>query len=274
MSPAAACTCADVAAVDPRMAAARARSSPRAEMMTVGHGRCRSAAIGQLRAMPQYRSQRSTRPASQLHGPDQPDELAYNSCHAHRDRRRSRGVRAEGAPRGDAARLGHDVDDHGTAQRSAGRLPADLRRRRPRGRRAARADRGIVIGGSGQGEQIAANKVVGVRAALCNDLYTARLSREHNDANVLAIGGRIVASGSPTRSSTLWLTTPFEGGRHQRRIDQIADIERQRTRGRHRMQPCQPQTEPRPLAHARRDRSRDRARSISDEVTARTAASS
>ena len=58
-----------------------------------------------------------------------------------------------------------------------------------------RADRGIVLGGSGQGEQIAANKVVGVRAALCNDLYTARLSREHNDANVLSMGGRIVAFG-------------------------------------------------------------------------------
>ena len=57
------------------------------------------------------------------------------------------------------------------------------------------ADRGIVLGGSGQGEQIAANKVPGVRAALCNDLYTARLSREHNDANVLSMGGRIVAFG-------------------------------------------------------------------------------
>ena len=57
-----------------------------------------------------------------------------------------------------------------------------------------RADRGIVIGGSGQGEQMAANKVPGTRAALCNDLYTARMSREHNDANVLALGGRIVAA--------------------------------------------------------------------------------
>src|SRR4051812_48820802 len=60
---------------------------------------------------------------------------------------------------------------------------------------AGRADRGIVLGGSGQGEQLAANKVKGVRAALCNDLYTARLSREHNDANVLSMGGRIVAFG-------------------------------------------------------------------------------
>src|SRR4029077_15320035 len=89
-----------------------------------------------------------------------------------------------------------------------------------------RADRGIVVGGSGQGEQIAANKVVGIRGALCNDLYTARLSREHNDANVLSMGGRIVASGLADEIVALWLKTPFEGGRHQRRIDQIAAAER------------------------------------------------
>jgi ribose 5-phosphate isomerase B len=87
------------------------------------------------------------------------------------------------------------------------------------------AERGIVLGGSGQGEQIAANKVHGVRAALCNDLYTARLSREHNDANVLAMGGRIVAAGLASEILELWLTTPFEGGRHERRVAQIADIE-------------------------------------------------
>ncbi len=86
-------------------------------------------------------------------------------------------------------------------------------------------DRGIVLGGSGQGEQIAANKVKGVRAALCNDLYTARMSREHNDANVLSIGARIVGVGLAEEIATLWLTTGFEGGRHQRRLDLIADIE-------------------------------------------------
>ena len=87
------------------------------------------------------------------------------------------------------------------------------------------ADRGIVLGGSGQGEQIAANKVHGVRAALCNDLFTARLSREHNDANVLAMGGRIVAEGLASEILELWLATPFDGGRHERRVAQIADIE-------------------------------------------------
>ena len=80
-------------------------------------------------------------------------------------------------------------------QRGVGRLSADLHRASARAVAEGRADRGIVLGGSGQGEQIAANKVPGIRAALCNDLYTARLSREHNDANVLSMGGRIVAFG-------------------------------------------------------------------------------
>jgi ribose 5-phosphate isomerase B len=90
---------------------------------------------------------------------------------------------------------------------------------------AGEADRGIVLGGSGQGEQISANKVRGVRAALCNDLYTARMSRLHNDANVLAMGGRIVADGLAGEILTLWLSTEFEGGRHEKRLAQIADIE-------------------------------------------------
>lgn len=88
------------------------------------------------------------------------------------------------------------------------------------------AERGIVLGGSGQGEQIAANKVRGTRAALCNDLYTARMSREHNDANVLAMGGRVVGLGLAEEILALWLTTDFEAGRHQRRIDAITALER------------------------------------------------
>ena len=87
-----------------------------------------------------------------------------------------------------------------------------------------------MLGGSGQGEQIAANKVAGIRAALCNDLYTARLSREHNDANVLSMGGRIVAFGLADEILTLWLDTAFEGGRHQRRLDQISEATASRTR--------------------------------------------
>lgn len=89
-----------------------------------------------------------------------------------------------------------------------------------------RADRAIVLGGSGQGEQIAANKVHGARAALCNDLYLARLSRAHNDANVLAMGGRVVAAELAKEILRVWLATPFEGGRHIRRLEQVSEIEK------------------------------------------------
>jgi ribose 5-phosphate isomerase B len=120
--------------------------------------------------------------------------------------------------------LGHDVLDLGTHNDTSVDYPpicAAVGRAVVKGE----ADRGIVLGGSGQGEQISANKVHGVRAALCNDLYTARMSREHNDANVLAIGARIVAPALADEILTMWLTTPFEGGRHERRIAQIAEIE-------------------------------------------------
>ncbi len=90
-----------------------------------------------------------------------------------------------------------------------------------------RADRGIVLGGSGQGEQIAANKVHGVRAALCHDLWTARLARQHNDANVLSMGGRIVAPPLAEEIMGVWLDTAFQGGRHQQRLDEITAIEKE-----------------------------------------------
>ncbi len=86
---------------------------------------------------------------------------------------------------------------------------------------------GIVLGGSGQGEQIAANKVHGVRAALCNDLYTARMARAHNNANVLSIGARIVAPELAQEIVDLFVTTEFEGDRHAARLAQIAAIERE-----------------------------------------------
>lgn len=123
------------------------------------------------------------------------------------------------------AAWGHQVDDRGTDSERPVDYPdicADVALRVVHGL----ADRGIVLGGSGQGEQMAANKVTGARAALCHDLYTARLSRQHNDANVLAMGGRIVAPELAEAILELWLATAFEGGRHQRRIDQIAEIER------------------------------------------------
>ncbi len=93
------------------------------------------------------------------------------------------------------------------------------------------ADRAIVMGGSGQGEQMVANKVRGARAALCHDVYLARLSREHNDANVLAMGARIIAPPYAEEILRVWLATAFQGGRHVARIEQIAEIEQGIERG-------------------------------------------
>ena len=97
--------------------------------------------------------------------------------------------------------------------------------------RAARAVRdgharfAVVLGGSGQGEQISANKVHGIRAALCQDEYTARLARAHNDANVIAMGARVVAPAYAEAILEVFLGTAFEGDRHVARLRQIADIE-------------------------------------------------
>jgi ribose 5-phosphate isomerase B len=89
---------------------------------------------------------------------------------------------------------------------------------------------GIVVGGSGQGEQLAANKVHGVRAALCNDLFTARLARAHNDANVLSMGARVVGVGLAEEILATFLATDFEGGRHARRVEQVMLIEAEESR--------------------------------------------
>jgi ribose 5-phosphate isomerase B len=126
---------------------------------------------------------------------------------------------------GTLTRLGHDVDDLGTHSSDPVDYP-DICARVGRAVVEHLADRGVVIGGSGQGEQMAANKIPGIRAALCNDLYTARMARQHNDANVLSLGGRIVAPALADEIVTVWINTAFEGGRHQRRLDQIAQLEK------------------------------------------------
>jgi ribose 5-phosphate isomerase B len=92
------------------------------------------------------------------------------------------------------------------------------------------AELGIVLGGSGNGEQLAANKVHGVRAALCNDLFTARFARAHNDANVLSMGARVVGVGLAEEILSTFLTTQFEGGRHARRVEQVMQIEAEESR--------------------------------------------
>lgn len=121
---------------------------------------------------------------------------------------------------------GHEVQDLGTDSEESVDYPP-ICAAVGRAVVAGKADFGIVIGGSGQGEQIAANKVHGVRAALCLDEFTARLARGHNDANVLALGGRILAPPLALSIVDLFLQSRFEGDRHERRTRQIADIERE-----------------------------------------------
>jgi ribose 5-phosphate isomerase B len=125
---------------------------------------------------------------------------------------------------------GHEVHDHGTDSEASVDYPkfcASAARAVVRGE----AERGIVLGGSGQGEQISANKVHGIRAALCNELWTARLCRQHNDANVLAMGARMVTPHMAREIVDIFLNTKFEGGRHQPRLEQIHQIEREECEG-------------------------------------------
>ena len=121
---------------------------------------------------------------------------------------------------------GHDVVDLGTDSEAPVDYPiycATCARTVVRGE----AELGVVVGGSGQGEQISANKVHGARAALCHDEYTARLARQHNNANVLALGARITAEVLALDILDLFVATPFDGGRHVARIEQVAAIEQE-----------------------------------------------
>jgi ribose 5-phosphate isomerase B len=130
----------------------------------------------------------------------------------------------KGALAGHLRAVGHQVEDIGTFSTEPVDYPpicADVARRVVRGQ----GDLGIVVGGSGQGEAIAANKVHGVRAALCHDEYTSRMARRHNDANVLSLGARVVATELALDILDVFLSTPFEGGRHVARIEELAEIE-------------------------------------------------
>lgn len=123
-------------------------------------------------------------------------------------------------------RDGYTVSDHGTNSQDSVDYPP-ICAAVGREVRDGRVDFGIVLGGSGQGEQIAANKVRGVRAALCNDVYLAMMARSHNNANVLSMGGRVVSFELGEEILRVFLTTPFEGGRHERRVAQLTEIEQQ-----------------------------------------------
>jgi len=116
--------------------------------------------------------------------------------------------------------LGHEVVDFGTVSEAPVDYPAFVR---PAAEAVGRGEceRGIVFGGSGNGEAMTANRVRGVRCALVWSDETARLARAHNDANMLSIGERLVSAAETIRFVDIWLSTPFEGGRHARRIAEI-----------------------------------------------------
>ena len=116
--------------------------------------------------------------------------------------------------------LGHEAVDFGTSSTEPVDYPKFIR---PAAEAVARGEceRGIVLGGSGNGEAMAANKVRGIRCALCWNEETARLSRQHNDANVLSLGERMISEEMALAIVRVWLTTEFEGGRHAQRIAQL-----------------------------------------------------
>ncbi len=122
--------------------------------------------------------------------------------------------------RGFLERLGHNVTDFGTHSDEPVDYPLFIR---PVAEAVARREfeRGVVLGGSGNGEAIVANRVKGVRCALCWNVDSARLGRQHNNANVLSLGQRMVEPDLALEIVRTWLETPFEGGRHQHRIDLI-----------------------------------------------------
>lgn len=116
--------------------------------------------------------------------------------------------------------LGHEVKDFGTFNEEPVDYPLFIR---PAAEAVAKGecDRGVVFGGSGNGEAMTANKVHGVRCALCWSEESARLSRQHNDANVLSLGQRMIPEELALKIVRIWLETPFEGGRHQKRVEQL-----------------------------------------------------
>jgi len=120
--------------------------------------------------------------------------------------------------------LGYEVNDMGPKNQNSVDYP-------DYGIRIAQAvikntdSRGIVICGTGIGMSIVVNRFPGIRGTLCSDLYTAKLCREHNDSNILIMGGRVVGHGLAREIVKVWLSTPFDGGRHQKRLDKISQFD-------------------------------------------------
>jgi ribose 5-phosphate isomerase B len=124
------------------------------------------------------------------------------------------------------AQLGHEAVDFGSNCEGPVDYP-DIAQQVAREVGAGNADRGILVCGTGIGMCIAANKVGGVRAAPCHDDLTAEMSRRHNDLNVLCLSADLLGEGIIHRMIEIWLATPFEGGRHARRVDKITAIEKE-----------------------------------------------
>ena len=116
--------------------------------------------------------------------------------------------------------LGYEVNDMGPKNQNAVDYP-DYAIRVAQAVAINSDSRGIVICGTGIGMSIVVNRFPGIRGTLCSDLYTAKLCREHNDSNILIMGGRVVGHGLAREIVKIWLSTPFEGGRHQKRLDKI-----------------------------------------------------
>ncbi len=137
------------------------------------------------------------------------------------------GYKAKEALKGALQKLGHTVIDLGTNSDESTDYPdyarkvAELVSRRE-------ADRGVLVCGTGIGMSMAANKVAGVRAAVVTSEETARMSRAHNDANVFCAGARVTDAATLERALKAWLETPFEGGRHERRVKKINDLDKAR----------------------------------------------
>ncbi|HAF66741.1 MAG: ribose 5-phosphate isomerase B [Bacillota bacterium] len=120
--------------------------------------------------------------------------------------------------------LGHEVTDFGTHSEESVDYP-DFAVKVARAVSQGESDRGILVCGTGLGMSIAANKVKGIRAVTCGDTFSARASREHNDANVLCLGARVTGSGLALDIVKTWLETEFLGGRHARRVQKISELE-------------------------------------------------
>jgi ribose 5-phosphate isomerase B len=123
------------------------------------------------------------------------------------------------------AELGHSVRNYGTDSRERTDYPL-YAKAVARAVAAGEADLGILICGTGVGISIAANKTRGIRAVVCSEPYSAKLSRRHNDTNILAFGARVIGTETAKMIVEEWLNATFEGGRHQKRIDMISEIEK------------------------------------------------